>query len=148
MYKTLLLCVGIFCALHLSAQRNISGVVKSNENQERLPLANIIVKGSTEGTTGTGSTVSSGTTGTSGSSTSEATTTNSGTGSSSSTAGSTATTSSSGNVSAERVIQPPKQHRSVDVNFLFKQSIVANEYHVSDLSPRPTLPTTTTITPS
>ena len=51
MYKTLLLCVGIFCALHLSAQRNISGVVKSNDNQERLPFANIVVKGSTEGTT-------------------------------------------------------------------------------------------------
>lgn len=51
MYKTLLFCVGILCALHLSAQRNISGVVKSNDNQERLPFANIIVKGSTEGTT-------------------------------------------------------------------------------------------------
>lgn len=41
-----LLCFS-FC---LSAQRNISGVVKSEANQERLPFADIIIKGTNEGT--------------------------------------------------------------------------------------------------
>ncbi len=42
-----------FCLLFsysLNAQRNISGVVKSEENQERLPFADIIIKGTSEGT--------------------------------------------------------------------------------------------------
>ena len=47
----LLFCFSICCAGLLSGQRTISGVVKSNENQERLPFANVIIKGTTHGTT-------------------------------------------------------------------------------------------------
>lgn len=35
----------------LQAQRTISGVIKSEDNEERLPFANIVIKGTTEGTT-------------------------------------------------------------------------------------------------
>ena len=35
----------------VSAQRTISGIIKSGDNQERLPFANIIIKGTTIGTT-------------------------------------------------------------------------------------------------
>jgi len=35
----------------LFAQRTISGVIKSADNQERLPFADIIIKGTNEGTT-------------------------------------------------------------------------------------------------
>ncbi len=36
--------------ISLSAQRNISGIVKGADNQERLPFADIIIKGSNQGT--------------------------------------------------------------------------------------------------
>ena len=39
-----------FFLFSLSAQRNISGIVKSEENQERLPFADIIIKGTNDGT--------------------------------------------------------------------------------------------------
>ena len=46
----LLLCYCLLCSLSLHAQRNISGVVKAADNQERLPFADIIIKGTNKGT--------------------------------------------------------------------------------------------------
>lgn len=43
----------LFCQLFifsLSAQRNISGIVKGADNQERLPFADLIIKGTSQGT--------------------------------------------------------------------------------------------------
>ena len=40
----------LFFTLSLNAQRNISGVVKGEDNQERLPFADIIIKGTNTGT--------------------------------------------------------------------------------------------------
>ena len=49
--KTFLLSIMLISISQLSAQRTISGVIKNEDNQERLPFANIIIKGTTEGTT-------------------------------------------------------------------------------------------------
>jgi len=49
-YRIYLLICSLFLGLTLSAQRTLSGVVKSEENQERLPFADIIIKGTSEGT--------------------------------------------------------------------------------------------------
>ncbi|MFT4762737.1 MAG: hypothetical protein ACI9XO_002787 [Paraglaciecola sp.] len=40
----------LFFVFPVLAQRTISGVVKSAENQERLPFSDIIIKGTNEGT--------------------------------------------------------------------------------------------------
>lgn len=51
MNQRLLLIFGLtLFSIGLFAQRSISGVVKSEENQERLPFADIIIKGTNEGT--------------------------------------------------------------------------------------------------
>ena len=49
--RVILLFTFSLLSLTLFAQRNISGVVKSEENQERLPFADIIIKGTSDGTT-------------------------------------------------------------------------------------------------
>ncbi len=50
MNQRLLLFFCLLFSFSLNAQRNISGLVKSGENQERLPFADIIIKGTNEGT--------------------------------------------------------------------------------------------------
>lgn len=48
--KNLLLLILCFWALSLHAQRTISGVVISAEDEERLPFADVVIKGSNQGT--------------------------------------------------------------------------------------------------
>jgi hypothetical protein len=40
----------LFFTISLNAQRTISGVVISGDNQERLPFSDIIIKGTNQGT--------------------------------------------------------------------------------------------------
>lgn len=48
--RIILLISLIFFTFSMFAQRTLSGVVKSEENQERLPFADVIIKGTNEGT--------------------------------------------------------------------------------------------------
>ena len=50
MSRLLAIIIFLIVAHHLSAQRTISGVVKSTENQERLPFADVVIKGTNQGT--------------------------------------------------------------------------------------------------
>lgn len=50
-YPIYILIFLIISTLSLPAQRTISGIIKSEDNQERLPFANVIIKGTTIGTT-------------------------------------------------------------------------------------------------
>ena len=48
--ERLLLFIFLCLTNSLIAQRTISGVIKSGDNQERLPFADVIIKGTTDGT--------------------------------------------------------------------------------------------------
>ncbi|MEM6318908.1 MAG: TonB-dependent receptor [Bacteroidota bacterium] len=50
MLRLPLLTILLLFTLSLLGQRTLSGIVKSEENQERLPFADIIIKGTSEGT--------------------------------------------------------------------------------------------------
>ena len=49
-YRLLLICSLLFFTYSLSAQRTISGVILSEVSQERLPFADIVIKGMNKGT--------------------------------------------------------------------------------------------------
>jgi hypothetical protein len=48
--RILVLISFLFFTISLNAQRTISGVVISGDNQERLPFSDIIIKGTNQGT--------------------------------------------------------------------------------------------------
>jgi len=51
MYNRILVLISfLFFTICLNAQRTISGVVISGDNQERLPFSDIIIKGTNQGT--------------------------------------------------------------------------------------------------
>ena len=50
-HRALLLILTLFFGIDISAQRTISGVVIGEDNQERLPFADVIIKGTNQGTT-------------------------------------------------------------------------------------------------
>ena len=49
-FRFLLLSILIFLSTSMDAQRTISGIIKSKENEERLPFADLVIKGSNQGT--------------------------------------------------------------------------------------------------
>ena len=49
-FKFILLFFSFILSVNLTAQRSISGIIKSEDNQERLPFADILIKGTSQGT--------------------------------------------------------------------------------------------------